>query len=342
MCIAGVDPGGINRFDRGGAHADERHIGLVESLKVVAVCADSFGSNGMVIGNQQVGDRRVGDHRPDLLLVELACLLVGHQVGHLVGEGLGVEHTAQLPTLFERRPALLRGEVHGRLGGGDVRRSAAAAPRQPAALRVAGLDLGELLAGQRSVARRDAVVGRALEDVQVRGLLCDDRNRLNARGSGSDDRHPLAGEINVIIRPVRGVVDLATEGVQAAEVRGHRGRQRSRGHQAEPCCEHLTGIGGDRPAQCGLVEHRRDDTGVERDVAAQVEFVGDPVQVGEDLGLGGVLLGPVPLLLQFVGERIAVIDALDVAARARIPVEVPGAAQFGRGLDHPDREPLRA
>ena len=89
-----------------------------------------------------------------------------------------------------------------------------------------------------------------------------------------------------------------------------------------------------------LVEHRRDHAGVERDVAAQVEFVGDPVQVAQDLGLGGVLLGPVPLLLQFVGERVAVVDALDVTACAGIPVVVPGAAELGRGLEHPHRETL--
>src|ERR1700741_945277 len=98
-----------------------------------------------------------------------------------------------------------------------MRRSTAAAPRQPASFRVAGLDALEIFAGQGLITRGDAVVGGALEDVEMPGLLGDDRNRLDARRSGADHRHPLAGEVDVIMRPVRGVVDLARERPQAAE-----------------------------------------------------------------------------------------------------------------------------
>ena len=80
------------------------------------------------------------------------------------------------------------------------------------------------------------------------------------------------------------------------------------------------------PPPGGLVEGRRRHARRELDVAPQVEAVGDVVDVGEDLRLGGVPLAPLPLLLQLVRERVRVVHALDVAARARVAVPVPGAA----------------
>ena len=89
----------------------------------------------------------------------------------------------------------------------------------------------------------------------------------------------------------------------------------------------------------GLVERRGRHAGRELDVAAQVEAVGDVVDVAQDLGLRGVALGPLPLLLQLVGERVGVVHALDVAARARIAVPVPGAADAVARLEDARRQP---
>ena len=80
------------------------------------------------------------------------------------------------------------------------------------------------------------------------------------------------------------------------------------------------------------VEQRRRDAGVELHVAAQVEAVGDVVDVLQDLGLGAVALRPLPLLLQLVGEAVGIFQALDVAARAGIAVPEPGAADARAGL----------
>src|SRR6185503_5911806 len=51
------------------------------------------------------------------------------------------------------------------------------------------------------------------------------------------------------------------------------------------------------------------------------------------VGLGGEVLGPLPLLQQFLGEGIAVGPALRIEARAGIAVPVPGAADVGAGLE---------
>ena len=67
-------------------------------------------------------------------------------------------------------------------------------------------------------------------------------------------------------------------------------------------------------------------------VAAQVEAVRDVFEVTQNLGLGGVLFGPLPLLLQLRGERERIEHALDVAARSGVAVAVPRAPDTGLGL----------
>src|SRR4030088_3086534 len=91
-----------------------------------------------------------------------------------------------------------------------------------------------------------------------------------------------------------------------------------------------------------LVEPGLGDPGLEPDVAAQVEAVGDVVGIAQDLGLGGVALGPFPFLLQLGRELVGILDAFDVAARAGIAVPVPGAADALAGLEHPHPKTLQA
>ena len=73
---------------------------------------------------------------------------------------------------------------------------------------------GALCAGTREVRR-------ALEDVQVRGLLGDDRDRLDRRRAGADDADPLAGEVDALVRPVAGVVPVGPRSVSRPGNVGH-------------------------------------------------------------------------------------------------------------------------
>src|SRR6185369_7696452 len=84
-----------------------------------------------------------------------------------------------------------------------------------------------------------------------------------------------------------------------------------------------------------LVEHSAFDAGVELDVRTQVEAICDVVGVFQNLRLRRVTLAPVPFLLQLFGERIGVLHALDVAARAGIAVPVPGATDARALLKDP-------
>ena len=88
-----------------------------------------------------------------------------------------------------------------------------------------------------------------------------------------------------------------------------------------------------------FVPVRGGHAGVEGDVAAQVELVGDEVQVFERLGLRREMLGPVPFVEQLLAERVAVGIALRIEPRAGIAVPVPGPAHAGPRFEHPDLEP---
>ena len=77
---------------------------------------------------------------------------------------------------------------------------------------------------------RPREVRRALEDGELGGLLGDDRDRLDARRAGADDGHPLAGEVDALVRPAGRGVDVALEAVGALDVGHLRQRQAPGGH----------------------------------------------------------------------------------------------------------------
>ena len=60
------------------------------------------------------------------------------------------------------------------------------------------------------------------------------------------------------------------------------------------------------------------------------------IDVAQDVRLRSEALGPRPFLLQLIGERIGILKALDVAARARIAVPEPRPANVAPGFQHLD------
>src|SRR4051812_29720415 len=74
---------------------------------------------------------------------------------------------------------------------------------------------------------------------------------------------------------------------------------------------------------------------VELDVAAQVELVGDIIEVALGLMLWGKTLAPMPIFEQLLREGVAVGVALGIEAGPRITVPVPGAADRRTGFQAP-------
>ena len=144
------------------------------------------------------------------------------------------------------------------------------------------------------------------------------------------------------MRPVRGVVHLAVEGIQPVDRRDVRVRQRADREDHETRRHHFACIGAHFPPQRVLIENRVGDAGTEGDIGPQVVAIGDVVEVTQNFRLGGVLLAPVPLLLESVVEGVRVVHTFDVTPRPRVAVPVPHAADPVRGLEQPHGQPVAA
>ena len=147
----------------------------------------------------------------------------------------------------------------------------------------------------------------------------------------------LPREVDALVRPAPGVVGLARERVEARECRGTFADDRQPVAMMRKRAVTASPRVGRRPSSAARPRRSaRASTRVSKlDVAPQVEAVGDVLDVAQDLGLGRVALGPLPLLLELLGELVRVLHALDVAARARVAVPVPGAADVAARLERP-------
>ena len=96
--------------------------------------------------------------------------------------------------------------------------------------------------------------------------------------------------------------------------------------------------GGDVPVLGRFVVGGRKHPGAEGDGVAQVEAFGHVLGIAQEFRLAGVALGPHPLLLEFLGEAVGVLDRLDVTAGTGVAVPVPGSSDVVAPLERPYRE----
>src|SRR5689334_23252635 len=159
-------------------------------------------------------------------------------------------------------------------------------------------------------------------------LFGDLRNHLDTRRSGADHPHALAGEPDFVMRPAAGETDLSLEVLNAVDFRWLWRGEVSSSHDVVPAGHRGALVGDQQPAFLALVPLRCHDLAGKANVAAQIVAIGYKSKIAEDFGLGGIFFRPLPRLLKLRIERVAVIDALDIAARARISIPVPGPADI--------------
>ena len=181
-------------------------------------------------------------------------------------------------------------------------------------------------------------LGVRWKTVTLLGLPGDQGDRLDARGAGSDHGDTSAGEVDAVVGPATGEVDVTAEPVHPGDVRRLRHGQAAAGHDVPAAGDGLAGVGGHRPPVTPVVPVGGGDAGTEHDVATEVVAVGHVPQIGQDLRLGRVLLGPGPLGLELGVEAEGVVGGGDVAAGTRVAVPVPGATDVAGRVVGPGHE----
>jgi hypothetical protein len=142
----------------------------------------------------------------------------------------------------------------------------------------------------------------------------------------------LTAEVHAFVRPVAGVIALAPERIQARILRQLGGGKAASGHDAKPGGDRRMAIGVDLPKVARFIENRGRDARIQHNIVAQLEPIRDVVEIPQDFCLRGVTLGPFPLAVQFLRKGVGIFEALYVAARTRIAVPEPGAANAAAGF----------
>ena len=280
----------------------------------------------------------VGDHL-DVVAAERGEVVVGDEdalatdrvvgrelgpqlgVGHLLGEEVEpgvVCHLVGLAAVAHGQEPQLEGEVD--LGAHD-----ALPEREPAEQHLGAV-------AEHLVGLGHQPVGRALELVELTGLLGDRRHELHRAGTVADDGDPLAAEVVVVVPPRR-VEDGAPERVEPLEVGpvGAVELPEAEHHHVEDVP--LAVDGDEVPAGLVVVPLGAGDLDAEPQVGLEAVGADAVAEVVEDLRLLGELAGPVGAPLE--GVRVEV--RRHVAAGAGVGVVAPHPADLGGLLEHRER-----
>jgi len=112
------------------------------------------------------------------------------------------------------------------------------------------------------VLRWHNVVRRALEYIEMRSFLRDQRDRLHSGGARSDDADSLIGEVDLAVRPKPCVIDRTLEVIVARKARRDCRRKATDGHDEEARADALSSRRLHNPLVGSLVERSGDDARV--------------------------------------------------------------------------------
>ena len=183
---------------------------------------------------------------------------------------------------------------------------------------------------------------RALEHEQIAGGAGEVGDALHRRCAGADDPDPLVGEADhrrtlrvaagVVVVPPAGVEAVPGERLDPRDAGQLRTVQRAGAHRQVLGAHLVAAVGADDPAVRRLVPLDLGDLGRQAGVVVQVEVVGDPLAVLEDLRRVRVLLGR---HVAGLFEQREVDERRRVALRAGVAVPVPVAADVAALVDDP-------
>src|SRR6266545_2550795 len=282
------------------------HIVAVVGLEVIGLQRHALYAKTVILRNKFLRRRWIL-HAPANTVSDVAGKL---GVGRLVGKnlakvaqpdaeaGLVIELVPQRDPLLwadlvEAAPVRLMLEAAGRAGAGGKN------------LVIARANVGHVSFGDRTVVERRAPVRTTLKHGQLTDLVRDLADHLDRGGAGADDADPLAGELDRLVRPIKSMERAPLERLHAFQPRQRWYRQQPDRENDEPAGQLKAVVEPEPPQMAGLVEGRRVHLTIEPHVFAQVEFVGDVVEVAQILRLRRKPFLPVPLVEQLFRKGVA-------------------------------------
>ena len=297
----GSGPDAVRRdpLDRRLAKVDQFDIVLVVDLIIEGLERQPSGAKAVIPGDQLFRDLGVLDALANFPCDEIADRCVGLAVDQDVAEiTLPDPEAAFAIELFVEGLALLvrNLECATRIGCVNEAGEGFLAPGEH--LGISRLDSLLCLGIDLAVVQRRAPVGRALEHGEMSDLFRNGLDGLHAGCAGANHRDALACKIHRLLRPARGVKGFSLKTVATLDPRQRGRRQRADRSDQETRGEATSVLKHDAPATRFLFIASGRHPAPELDVAPQVEFVGDVIEIAQRFRLAGEMLGPLPFLQQ--------------------------------------------
>src|SRR5215472_15766596 len=204
----------------------------------------------MVVRAQRSGRVWILHDRTNLLADEFGDQCVAVDVAALVGPELAqyVDKIPNGPGLLEALATLgiVQLPAHGcllRIGNASERPSRLLAVAGPVIIQQ-----GLAIRWHWTVVCGQGKVGCTLKDGQMYRLLSDQRDRLDARRARTDHGDALAGELDLLMRPPAGKVNLAFELLDAIDLRRLRCRETAGRHNVIATRHARAAVGCEHPA----------------------------------------------------------------------------------------------
>ena len=198
---------------------DQRHVRPIVHFVVIVGGKRPLGVK--ILRAKHLGDFRILDDPPDLVLHEIGGRVVRILIAHEIAERLKHEREAisAIPSLLIHALSFVGRHAESRDGAFLEAKDGAGVEIPPEELVRIFPDPAKGFLRQRMlVAERNHILGRPLQHIEMADLGRDRRYHLHARRTRADNRDSLALEVYGSLRPARGGDDFAFESLRSFEL----------------------------------------------------------------------------------------------------------------------------
>ena len=178
---------------------------------------------------------------------------------------------------------------------------------------------------ERALIHRETHIGRALVHGKLFDMVANFLNDLNPRGARTDFGHALAFQVDPVLRPCSGVIDVAVKIAQAREWRCIAFTGKSDAGD-EPGCLDLGAISAlDQPLVAGLVKCCTIHVFIEGDVVSDIPLLLDVIEISSQFFPVRIAILEHKICPQFLVVQL-VDGGIGIHPRAWVTIPVPDSA----------------